>query len=189
MEEHSRRGSSTVYQRFISRTASALRSCLLTSVPTRTFLCKPFSCKACPGTSSSRWSWAELRLRYKEIWFRFYLLFRSRIFSYSSCAGSGPNHALCCRGPWAEDSLRFFRAKKAPRLPSAAAPAPTSYSADLLRCTWSLSRVGNSRGLRDALALKRRDVLAATRTVRATAHGPRTAKQTAVQAIRLALAS
>ena len=33
----------------ISRTASALRSWLLTSVPTPICPCKPFSCKACPG--------------------------------------------------------------------------------------------------------------------------------------------
>ena len=46
------RGSSAVYPRFISGTASALRSWLLTSVPTPICLCKPFSCKACLGTSN-----------------------------------------------------------------------------------------------------------------------------------------
>ena len=34
----------------ISGTASALRSWLLTRVPMPICLCKPFSCKACPGT-------------------------------------------------------------------------------------------------------------------------------------------
>ena len=39
---------------FIRGTASALRSWLLTSVTTPICLCKPFSCKACPGTSRTR---------------------------------------------------------------------------------------------------------------------------------------
>ena len=43
------RGSSAVHPWFISGTKSALRSWLLTSVPTPFCLCKPFSCKACPG--------------------------------------------------------------------------------------------------------------------------------------------
>ena len=37
----------------ISGTASALRSWLLTSVPTPICLCKPLSCKACPGINYS----------------------------------------------------------------------------------------------------------------------------------------
>ena len=40
---------SAVDPRLISRTASALRSWLLTRVPTPICLCKPFSCKAFPG--------------------------------------------------------------------------------------------------------------------------------------------
>ena len=40
---------SAVDQRLISGTASALRSWLLNSVPAPVCLCKPFSCKACPG--------------------------------------------------------------------------------------------------------------------------------------------
>ena len=40
---------SAVYPQFIIETASALRCWLLTSVPTPICLCKPFSCKACPG--------------------------------------------------------------------------------------------------------------------------------------------
>ena len=40
-----------VDNRFITRTRSALSSWLLTSGPTLFCLCKPFSCKACPGTS------------------------------------------------------------------------------------------------------------------------------------------
>ena len=47
-------GSSAVYPRLISGTKSALRSWLLTSVPTPICLCKPFSCKACPGISLVR---------------------------------------------------------------------------------------------------------------------------------------
>ena len=53
MEEQNPRlttGSSPVYQRFITGTRSALSSWLLTSGPTPFCLCKPFSCKACPGT-------------------------------------------------------------------------------------------------------------------------------------------
>ena len=42
-------GLSAVYPRFISGTRSALSSWLLTSGPTLFCLCKPFSCKACPG--------------------------------------------------------------------------------------------------------------------------------------------
>ena len=38
-----------VYPRFINGTRSALCSLLLTSGPTPFCLCKPFSCKACPG--------------------------------------------------------------------------------------------------------------------------------------------
>ena len=41
-------GLSAVYPRLISGTAIALRSWLLTSVPTPICLCKPCSCKACP---------------------------------------------------------------------------------------------------------------------------------------------
>ena len=41
-------GLCAVYLLFISGTASALRSWLLTTVPTFFCLCKPFSCKACP---------------------------------------------------------------------------------------------------------------------------------------------
>ena len=47
--------------------------------------------------------------------------------------------------------------------------------------SWPRSRVGNPRGLRDALAATQRDALAATRTDRSTAHGPRAADPTAVQ--------
>ena len=43
------RGLSPVYPRFITGTASVLRCWLLTSVPKSICLCKPFSCKACPG--------------------------------------------------------------------------------------------------------------------------------------------
>ena len=45
-------GLSAVHPRFISGTRHAPCSWLLTSVPTPICLCKPFSCKACPGTSS-----------------------------------------------------------------------------------------------------------------------------------------
>ena len=48
------RGSSAVYPRFINGTRSALRSLLLTGVPTPICLCKPFSCKACPGLTPRR---------------------------------------------------------------------------------------------------------------------------------------
>ena len=54
MEEQNQRltrGWPVVDKRLISGTASALRSWLLTSVPTPICLCKPFSCKACPGTT------------------------------------------------------------------------------------------------------------------------------------------
>ena len=47
---------SAVYPRFITGTASALRCWLLTSVPTPICLCKPFSCKACPGNPEARTS-------------------------------------------------------------------------------------------------------------------------------------
>ena len=43
------RGSSPVDPRFISGTRSALSSWLLTNGPALFCLCKPFSCKACPG--------------------------------------------------------------------------------------------------------------------------------------------
>ena len=43
------RGLSPVYQRFISGTRSALCSWLPTGGTTPLCLCKPFSCKACPG--------------------------------------------------------------------------------------------------------------------------------------------
>ena len=43
-----------VDQRLIRGTASALRSWLLTNVPTPICLCKPFSCKAYPGIASCR---------------------------------------------------------------------------------------------------------------------------------------
>ena len=39
------------YPRLISVTKSTLRSWLLTSGPSPCCLCKPFSCKACPGTN------------------------------------------------------------------------------------------------------------------------------------------
>ena len=42
-------GLSVVHPRFISRTKSVLCSWMLTSVPALICLCKPFSCKACPG--------------------------------------------------------------------------------------------------------------------------------------------
>ena len=42
-------GSSPVDQRYITGTRSALRCCLLTSIPTPICLCKVFSYKACPG--------------------------------------------------------------------------------------------------------------------------------------------
>ena len=55
--EHGQRGSHVnrwgkkprVYQQFIRGVTSALRSWLLTSGPLPICLCKPFSCKACPG--------------------------------------------------------------------------------------------------------------------------------------------
>ena len=53
MEEQNPRlttGSSPVYQRFITGTRSALSSWLPTSGPPPFCLCKPYSCKACPGT-------------------------------------------------------------------------------------------------------------------------------------------
>ena len=53
MEEHNERltsGLSPVCHRLITGTASALRCWLLATVPTAICLCKPFSCKACPGT-------------------------------------------------------------------------------------------------------------------------------------------
>ena len=46
------RGSTAVYQQFISRTRSDLCSWLLTSEPTPLCLCKPFLCKTCPGIRS-----------------------------------------------------------------------------------------------------------------------------------------
>ena len=52
MEEQSprlNRGSSPVRHRFITGTRSALSSWLPISVPTPICLCKPFSCRACPG--------------------------------------------------------------------------------------------------------------------------------------------
>ena len=52
MEEQNPRlttGSSAVYQRFMTGTRSALSSWLPTSGTTPYCLCKPFSCKACPG--------------------------------------------------------------------------------------------------------------------------------------------
>ena len=54
MEEQNPRlttGSSAVYQRFITGTRTALSSWLPTSGTTPFRLCKPFSCKACPGIS------------------------------------------------------------------------------------------------------------------------------------------
>ena len=47
-------GSSAVYHRFISGTKSALRSWLLTSIPTPICLYKFFSCKACPGKQTEK---------------------------------------------------------------------------------------------------------------------------------------
>ena len=44
---------STVDPRFITGTRNALSSWLLTSGPTPFCLCKPFSCKACPGIAHS----------------------------------------------------------------------------------------------------------------------------------------
>ena len=48
-EEQNQRLTIPVYQRFISGTRSALCSWLPTSGTTPFCLCKPFSCKACPG--------------------------------------------------------------------------------------------------------------------------------------------
>ena len=50
------RSSLPVYQRFITETTSALSCWLLTSGPTPFCLCKPFSCKACPG------KWFRIRI-------------------------------------------------------------------------------------------------------------------------------
>ena len=53
MEEHDNRltrGLSAVDKRFIRGTTATLRSWLLTIGPTPICLCKPFSCKAWPGT-------------------------------------------------------------------------------------------------------------------------------------------
>jgi len=65
---------------------------------------------------------------------------------------------------------------------------PTRQHPPLTRPTcfasWPLSRVGNPRGLRDALAATRRDALDVTRTDRATAHGPSAADQTVALATR-----
>ena len=47
-------GLSAIDERLISRTASGLRLCLLASVPTPIYPCKPFSCKTCPGIMESR---------------------------------------------------------------------------------------------------------------------------------------
>ena len=68
MEQSSRltRSVSAVDNRFTSGTKSALRSWLLTSVPTPVCRCKPFSCYACPGISRIQnpdipragWGWA-----------------------------------------------------------------------------------------------------------------------------------
>ena len=57
MGEHNERltsGLCPVCVRFITGTRSALCSWLLTSGPTPFCLCKPFSCKACPGTRLSK---------------------------------------------------------------------------------------------------------------------------------------
>ena len=62
MEEQNPRltiGSSPVYHRFITGTRSALSSWLLTSGPTPFCLCKPFSCKACPGISPFTYTGSE----------------------------------------------------------------------------------------------------------------------------------
>ena len=56
MEEQNQRlktGSTPIYQRFITRTRSALSSWLLASEPTPFCLCKPFSYKACSGKGVS----------------------------------------------------------------------------------------------------------------------------------------
>ena len=52
-----------VHHRFISETKSALRSWLLTSVPTPICLCKPFSCKACPKIKISVNEFCELLVK------------------------------------------------------------------------------------------------------------------------------
>ena len=44
-------GLSAVHPRFITGTRSALGSWLLANGPTPICLCKPFSCKACPGNT------------------------------------------------------------------------------------------------------------------------------------------
>ena len=57
MEEQNPRftiGSSPVYQRFITGTRRALCSWLLTSGTTPFCLCKPFSCRACPGKKPNK---------------------------------------------------------------------------------------------------------------------------------------
>ena len=70
---------------------------------------------------------------------------------------------------------------KTPAYRPADALAPNPLSRPTCFASWPLSRVGNPRGLRGALAAPRRDALAATRTDRATAHGPRAADPTAIQ--------
>ena len=59
-------GLCAVRNRFIRETTAALRSWLLTSVPTPNCLCKHFSCKACPGITETLFCFrqrsAQLRL-------------------------------------------------------------------------------------------------------------------------------
>ena len=58
MEEQNPRlttGSTPVYQRFITGREALFLLWLLTSGPTPICLCKPFSCKACPGTIKRRY--------------------------------------------------------------------------------------------------------------------------------------
>ena len=68
-------------------------------------------------------------------------------------------------------TLRVVFVRQNPAYRPAAAPAPNPLSRPTCFASWPLSRVGNPRGLRDALDATRRDALAATRTDRATAHG------------------
>ena len=49
MYVNQKRSTTSVDKRFLSRTMAALRSWLLTNGPSPICLCKPFSCKACPG--------------------------------------------------------------------------------------------------------------------------------------------
>ena len=64
MEEQKPHLTSTALdQRFIRGTTSALRSWLLTNVPTLTCLCKPSSCKAYPGIITREYTRTERLLK------------------------------------------------------------------------------------------------------------------------------